>query len=84
MEEYSAQKIYEKIVGYDDLVNKKILEIGCGDGRISSLLSMKSDSLIAIDPDEKKSGKRKLIFQVWILGSDLERILTFPIVFLTW
>lgn len=59
MEEYSDQKIYEKIVKYTDLANKNILEIGCGDGRISSLLSEESDSLIAVDSDEKKIRQAK-------------------------
>jgi ubiquinone/menaquinone biosynthesis C-methylase UbiE len=51
MEEDSAQKIYEKIVQYADLKNKEILEVGCGDGRISSLLAGDSELLVAIDPD---------------------------------
>ena len=51
MEEDSAQKIYEKIVQYADLKNEDILEVGCGDGRISSLLAGVSESLVAIDPD---------------------------------
>lgn len=51
MKEDSAQKIYEKIVQYADLKNKDILEVGCGDGRISSLLAQDSESLVAIDPD---------------------------------
>ena len=51
MKEDSAQKIYEKIVQYADLKNKKILEVGCGDGRISSLIACDSESLVAIDPD---------------------------------
>ena len=59
MKEDSDQKIYEKIAKYTDLVNKNILEIGCGNGRISSLLSVESGSLIAIDPDEKMIRKAK-------------------------
>jgi SAM-dependent methyltransferase len=51
MEEDSAQKVYEKIVQYADLKNKHILEVGCGDGRISSLLAAEPESLVAIDPD---------------------------------
>lgn len=59
MKENSGQKIFEKIVKYADLRSKNILEIGCGDGRISSLLSAESDSLFAVDPDEKKIRQAK-------------------------
>lgn len=31
---------------------KKILEIGCGDGRLTSVLAEGADELVAIDPDE--------------------------------
>jgi ubiquinone/menaquinone biosynthesis C-methylase UbiE len=51
MKEDSAEKIYEKIVQYADLKNKEILEVGCGDGRISSLLAGDCELLVAIDPD---------------------------------
>lgn len=53
MKEYSDQKIYGKIVKYTDFKNKNALEIGCGDGRILSLSFKESDSLIAVDSDEK-------------------------------
>lgn len=59
MKEYSGQKIFEKIVTYADLANKSIFEIGCGDGRISSLLATETDSLISIDPDETKIQQAK-------------------------
>ena len=52
MKDNSDKVIYEKIIKYGELRNKKVLEIGCGDGRISSLLTAESDSLVAIDPDE--------------------------------
>ena len=59
MKEYSAQKIYENIVKYSELENKKILEIGCGTGRISALLSKETNLLVAIDPDENAIQKAK-------------------------
>lgn len=43
----------EKIFAYASLENRKILEIGCGDGRITEGLFVKSGSLVAIDPDPK-------------------------------
>lgn len=54
MKENCPEKIYDQIVKYSDLTNKNILEIGCGNGRISSLLSVESDTFIAIDPDSIK------------------------------
>jgi SAM-dependent methyltransferase len=40
------------IEGFVELDNKDMLEIGCGSGRISSLLATKVKSLTAIDPDD--------------------------------
>jgi len=59
MKEHSAQKIYENIVKHSELENKKILEIGCGTGRISALLSKETNLLVAIDPDENAIQKAK-------------------------
>jgi len=59
MKEYSGQKIYENIVKHSELENKKILEIGCGTGRISALLSKKTNLLLAIDPDENSIQKAR-------------------------
>ena len=78
MKENSDQKIYEKIVNYLNLDNTKVLEIGCGDGRISSLLAVESGSLIAIDPDEKKilQAKTHILNVDFQIGSGEE--LNFP------
>lgn len=59
MKEYSDQKIFEKIVKYAGPENKNTLEIGCGTGRISSLLSKSVGRLTAIDPDESALDKAK-------------------------
>lgn len=59
MKEYSSQIIFEKIIQYSDIENKEIMEIGCGDGRITTLLSGKPKMLVAIDPDEKKIKEAK-------------------------
>jgi SAM-dependent methyltransferase len=78
MKENSDQIIYDKIVKYADLTKRNVLEIGCGDGRISSLLAVDSDSLIAVDPDEKKIRRAK----THIAGVDFRigsgEILNFP------
>jgi SAM-dependent methyltransferase len=54
MKEYSSQIIFEKIIEFADIKNKQVLEIGCGDGRISSLLAGKPEKLVAIDSDKQK------------------------------
>jgi SAM-dependent methyltransferase len=60
MKEYSSEKITEKIIQHSELKNKDVLEIGCGNGRITALLAGKSKKLVAIDPDEKEIRKAKL------------------------
>ncbi len=52
MKDNSGQKIAEKIVNHAVLKNKKVFEIGCGAGRVSSLLCTETNSLTAMDPDE--------------------------------
>jgi len=47
----SDQRIIEKILQFADLENKQVLEIGCGNGRITSLMVGKPKNLIAIEPD---------------------------------
>ena len=60
MKEYSCEKIAEKIIQHSELKNKVVLEIGCGNGRITALLRGKSKKLVAIDPDEKEIREAKL------------------------
>jgi len=43
---------FKKINEFVNLRDKQVLEIGCGDGRISSFLAQKSGYLTAIDIDE--------------------------------
>jgi SAM-dependent methyltransferase len=51
MHDNSDMKIAEKIYQFADLNSKYVLEVGCGDGRITSLLVGKPKVLVAIDPD---------------------------------
>lgn len=55
----SGQRIAEKIFQIVDLKCKKVLEVGCGNGRISSLLASKTEQLIAVDPDQLKIEEAK-------------------------
>ena len=54
MKETSDKKIFEKIQELINLDNQKVLEIGCGDGRISKFIIKNTDNLIGIDPSEDK------------------------------
>lgn len=54
MEEDSDQKIVERILQHSSLNKKRVLEVGCGDGRITALLAGGPKELIAIEPDEDK------------------------------
>ena len=51
MFEDSAEKIVATIIQLTGLADRCVLEIGCGSGRITSLLAAHTDQIIAIDPD---------------------------------
>ncbi len=53
MEQDSDRITLKKIQQFAELDNKHILEIGCGDGRITSMIVGKANTIIAIDPDEE-------------------------------
>jgi len=48
-----------KILQFADLRDQEILEIGCGDGRITSQLAGKAKRLVAIDPKAANIAKAK-------------------------
>ncbi|KIX15307.1 class I SAM-dependent methyltransferase [Dethiosulfatarculus sandiegensis] len=52
MRENSDLMIFHQIRELANLKNKTVLEIGCGDGRITSLLAKEVKSLTAVDPDD--------------------------------
>lgn len=49
----------EKIDAYVNLKNKRVLEVGCGDGRLSSFLVQEVGQLIAIDIDKTSIEKAR-------------------------
>ena len=69
--ENSDQRIFDKIREFSDLEDKTILEVGCGDGRISSLMADKTKKLIGIDPDEEtiRQARRNIPGQDFIVAS---------------
>jgi len=60
MKDNSDKIIAEKILQcITNLSDKKVLEIGCGNGRITSFLANKPKKLIAIEPDFRKVKEAK-------------------------
>lgn len=59
MKDNSDKIIADKIVQFTSLSNKNVLEIGCGNGRITSFLVNKAKKLIAIEPDFTKIREAK-------------------------
>lgn len=49
-----------KIEEFVQLNGKTLLEVGCGDGRLTALLARKVEAITAIDPDDNsiKNGSR--------------------------
>ncbi len=50
----SIQETVNQIVKITTIAQKHILEVGCGDGRITNLLAQQSNNVFAIDPDSSK------------------------------
>jgi len=48
-----------KILQFADLRDQEVLEIGCGDGRITSQMAGKAKRLVAIDPDAANIAQAK-------------------------
>jgi len=44
---------FKKILEYSELSNKSVLEVGCGNGRVTEWIQKIPRKLIAIDPDKK-------------------------------
>ncbi|WP_300465327.1 class I SAM-dependent methyltransferase [Desulfobacula sp.] len=59
MKDNSDKIIADKILQFTCLGNKNVLEIGCGNGRITSFLVNKPQKLIAVEPDFKKIREAK-------------------------
>jgi len=42
------------------LAGKRLLEIGCGDGRLTASLAERARSVVALDPDRRAVGEARL------------------------
>lgn len=61
--EYDREDITVKMINkFVNLKNKVILEIGCGDGKVSALLAVNTKKYIGIDPDSKSIEKAISLF----------------------
>ena len=60
-----------KIEEFIDLNGKTLLEIGCGDGRLTALLAGKAKAITAIDPDGSslETARRKINGVNFLIGS---------------
>jgi ubiquinone/menaquinone biosynthesis C-methylase UbiE len=52
--EHAQKATVEKILQYVNLRDKDVLEVGCGDGRMTALFADITQSLVAIDPDVER------------------------------
>jgi len=69
MESYSSD--LPKIEEFIELDGKTLLEIGCGDGRLTAQLAGKAAAITAIDPDEvsMEAAGRRIIGVNFLIGS---------------
>lgn len=69
MKSYSSD--LPKIEEFIDLNGKTLLEIGCGDGRLTALLAGKAAAITAIDPDESslETARRNINGVNFLIGS---------------
>jgi 2-polyprenyl-3-methyl-5-hydroxy-6-metoxy-1,4-benzoquinol methylase len=81
------------LAGVADFDCKRVLEVGCGDGRLTWLYAPRAESVLGIDPDEEQiSVARKetppeladrVSFEVG-QAEDLSKTAVFDVAFLSW
>jgi ubiquinone/menaquinone biosynthesis C-methylase UbiE len=69
IETYNSDLV--KIEEYVELNGKALLEVGCGEGRLTAILADKSATVIAVDPDGAKidAARKKLTNATFLVGS---------------
>lgn len=76
-----------------DFTGARVLEVGCGDGRLTWLYAPRAESVLGIDPDDEQIGiarsatppelADRVQFEVGE-GEDLSRTAVFDVAFLSW
>lgn len=76
-----------------DFTGARVLEVGCGDGRLTWLYAPRAESVLGIDPDEEQIGiarsatppelADRVQFEVGE-AEDLSRTAVFDVAFLSW
>jgi 2-polyprenyl-3-methyl-5-hydroxy-6-metoxy-1,4-benzoquinol methylase len=76
-----------------DFDNKRVLEIGCGDGRLTWLYAAQAQSVLGIDPEEEEIAAarsatppelaERVRFEVGT-AEDLSKTAAFEVAFLSW
>jgi 2-polyprenyl-3-methyl-5-hydroxy-6-metoxy-1,4-benzoquinol methylase len=79
--------------GVADFSGRRVLEVGCGDGRLTWLYAQRADSVLGIDPDEEQIALARVNtppeladrvhFEVGE-AEDLSRTAVFDVAFLSW
>jgi 2-polyprenyl-3-methyl-5-hydroxy-6-metoxy-1,4-benzoquinol methylase len=79
--------------GVADFSGRRVLEVGCGDGRLTWLYAPRAESVLGIDPDEEQIALARadtppeladrVQFEVGE-AEDLSRTAVFDVAFLSW
>lgn len=81
------------LAGVADFSGARVLEVGCGDGRLTWLYARQAKSVLGIDPDEEQIAAARgetppeLADRVQFEAGeveDLSRTATFDVAFLSW
>jgi 2-polyprenyl-3-methyl-5-hydroxy-6-metoxy-1,4-benzoquinol methylase len=77
----------------DDFSGRRVLEVGCGDGRLTWLYASRAESVLGIDPDEEQISLARsntppeladrVRFEVGE-AEDLSKTAVFDVAFLSW
>ena len=81
------------LAGTEDFADARVLEVGCGDGRLTWLYAPRAESVLGLDPDEEQialaqsNTPPELAARVRFEAAeveDLSKTATFDVAFLSW